>query len=518
MSEKKYYITTAITYVNSKPHIGHAYEEIGTDVLARWKRINGYDVWFATGSDEHSANVENKCRELGKDCQTYCDEMAAIFKQTWQALAISYDRFIQTSEPIHHEASQEMVRRAQASGDIYKDKYEGWYCNSCETYYTEAELEDGHCPVHHTKPKWLSEENYFFKLSKYQQPLLDYYADHPEFIQPVSRKNEIVNVVKEGLKDISVSRASLQWGIPFPEDEQQLIYVWFDALINYISAIGFPRDMTLFKRFWPCDVHVIGKDITRFHCIIWPAMLMSAGLPLPKRVFGHGFIHLKGEKISKTRGNVLDPVEFAKEYGVDPLRYVLMAGGQYGSDSDFSEEGMIERYNTDLANDMGNLLNRTLAMVIKYCQGIVPQSSDTLTPEDQSLRQLADALFQRFDQFMDQFEFSHALAALWEMVKRANKYIEECAPWNVFKSGNTDRINTIMYHLLEVLRLVAAYIQPVMPATTSRILTQLGYAENAFMVFPTAAAWGQLPVGQKICKGEPLFPRIEKERKGNPGQ
>lgn len=514
MTGKKFYITTAITYANSRPHIGHAYEEIGTDVLARWKRLTGYDVKFVTGSDEHSANVENKCKELGKDCQTYCNEMAEIFKSTWRHLNISYDRFIQTSEKVHHQASQEMVRRAQANGDIYKGKYEGWYCNSCETYYTESDLKDGHCPVHQTKPKWLSEENYFFKLSKYQEPLLKYFDENPEFIQPLSRKNEVINIVKAGLKDISVSRASMEWGIPFPDDEDHIIYVWFDALINYISALGFPDDMESFNRYWPCDLHVIGKDITRFHCIIWPAMLMSAKLALPKRVFGHGFIHLKGEKISKTRGNVLDPIAFAKDYGVDPIRYVLMAGSQFSGDSDFSEESMIERYNTDLANDMGNLLNRTLSMVIKYCESEIPAPEEKTPESDQALIRAAEELYEHYNQHMDQLEYAQALTDVWELVKRANKYIEESAPWALFKAGDHARVNTIMYHLLEVLRLVAAYLQPFMPDTTPRILEQLGYEnKEQAMTFPESAAWGQLPVGQSIAKGDPLFPRIEKEKK-----
>ncbi len=514
MGDRKFYITTAITYANSKPHIGHAYEEIGTDALARWKRLNGYDVWFSTGSDEHSANVENKCKTLDKDCQTYCDEMATIFKETWRTLGISFDRFIQTSEPIHHQAAQEMVRRARANGDIYKGKYEGWYCNSCETYYTENELEDGQCPIHGLKPTWLSEENYFFKLSGFQQRLLDHIEAHPDFIQPLSRKNEVVNVIKEGLKDISVSRATMTWGIPFPDDPEHVIYVWFDALINYLSAVGFPQDMQMFERYWPCDVHVIGKDITRFHCIIWPAMLMSAGLPLPKKVFGHGFIYLKGEKISKTRGNVLDPIAFSQEYGVDPLRYVLLAGSQYAGDSDFSEEGMIERYNTDLANDMGNLLNRTLSMVNKYCDGLVPSDGKADPDLDQSLKSMADTLWTRVDQAMNQLDFAGAMAAVWELVKRANKYIEECAPWSAYKENHQARVDAIMYNLLEVLRLVAAYIEPIMPGTTPRILGQLGYsASYRLPLFPEAGRWGQVPAGQAIAKGDPLFPRIEKEEK-----
>jgi len=552
----KYYITTAITYANSKPHIGHAYEEIATDVLARWRRATGYDVQFVTGSDEHSSNVEARARELNQPPQEYCDRMAEIFQKTWQALNVSYDRFIRTSDKRHHEAAKEIVRRVKAAGDIYPGHYEGWYCNSCENYYIETELKDGLCPTHGIKAVWLSEENYFFRLSRFAGPLLEHIAKHPEFIQPVSRCNEVVNIINSGLKDISVSRASTQWGIPFPDDPEHIIYVWFEALINYLSAIGFPDDMETFNHFWPADIHIIGKDITRFHCIIWPAMLMAAGLELPKQVFGHGFIHLKGEKISKTRGNVLDPLDMVREYGVDPFRYVLLASGNFAGDKDFSEEEMVERYNSDLANDMGNLLNRTLTMVEKYCEGRVPRPPETKdltvkpdlstrpglqwsnpkiweelvksTPQDMALRKTAVNLYPIFDQAMEKLDFSGALAIVWNLVKQANKYIEESSPWSLVKQGKKiaghdyARVNLVMYNLLEVLRLVALYIHPFMPGTTPRILAQLGYpyAPEQKVAFPEEPQWGRLPSGQKIAKAAPLFPRIivdaekEKEKKG----
>jgi len=514
MTQPKFYITTAITYANSKPHIGHAYEEIATDVLARWKRANGYDTFFVTGSDEHSTNVEARARELKTTPQAYSDEMAGVFKQTWAALNISYDRFIRTSEPAHHRASQEMIRRAMAAGDIYKGHYEGWYCNSCETYYLESDLVDGGlCPVHKIKAVWLAEENYFFRLSRFGECLLAHIEAHPEFIRPETRRNEIVNIIKGGLKDLSVSRASTSWGIPFPDDPQHVVYVWFDALINYITAIGFPDDPQRFERYWPADLHVIGKDITRFHCIIWPAMLMSAGLPLPRRVFGHGFLSLKGEKISKTRGNVMDPLALIREYGVDPLRYVLLASNIFAGDGDFSEEELIDRFNSDLANDLGNLLNRTLTMVEKYCEGLVPQVPAETARADTVIQEMALALFDPFNRAMDEMDFSRALTLVWDLVKRGNKYIDENAPWALFKQGQTSRLNAVMYNLLEILRLAAVYVHPFMPSTTPRMLAQLGDLNPTRpLQFPAEARWGALPAGQAIAKGEPLFPRLEKDK------
>jgi methionyl-tRNA synthetase len=511
MSDPTFYITTAITYANSRPHLGHAYEEIGTDVLARWKRANGFDVFFVTGSDEHSANVEARARELNTTPQAYCDEMVAVFKETWGKLNISYDRFIRTSENDHHLAAQEMVRRSLAAGDIYKGKYEGWYCNSCENYYLETDLKEGLCPVHAIKPVWLSEDNYFFRLSRFEDALLDLLAHHPEFIQPETRRHEVENVIRGGLKDISVSRASTTWGIPFPDDPGHVIYVWFDALINYISAIGFPGHKEKFMKYWPAQVHVVGKDITRFHCVIWPAMLMSAGLPLPERVFGHGFLSLKGEKISKTRGNVLDAVELANTYGTDALRYVLLVGNNFSGDSDFTETGLVDLYNSDLANDLGNLLNRTLTMVEKYHEGRVPEPG-AADPLDVPLMEGARGLYDAFNAAINQFKFSEAYAGVWALVNQGNKYIEATAPWALFKTGQTARLHTVLYNLLEILRLAAVLVSPLMPQTTPRMLAQLGDPQpERAVAFPQEARWGLLPAGQATAKAAPLFPRIEKE-------
>lgn len=512
MTPQKFYLTTAITYANARPHLGHAYEEIGTDALARWRRLHGDEVWFATGSDEHSANVESKAKELGITPLAYCDQMAEIFQSTWKSLNISYDRFIRTSEPVHHRASQEIVRRAQAAGDIYKGKYEGWYCRSCENYYQENELASGQCPVHGIRPVWLSEENYFFRLSRHQEALLRHVETHPEYIQPETRRNEILNLLKAGLKDISISRSGSAWGIPFPGDSNQIIYVWFDALINYLSALGFPDETERFAKFWPAEVHVIGKDITRFHAIIWGAMLLSAGLPLPQRIFGHGFIYLKGEKISKTRGNVLDPLDMAGAYGVDPFRYVLLSGNHFAADGNFSEAELIERYNSDLANDLGNLLNRTLTMAEKYFAGRVPDGEAGAGQIARVLPELAQGLYPAFSEAMRNFDFSLAAGRVMELVRRANKLIEETAPWMLAKENRLEALGAVMYQLLEVLRLSAVYLYPFMPRTTARILEQLGDSRpEAVPRFPGAAAWGGLAVGQQTRKAQPLFPRLEKK-------
>jgi methionyl-tRNA synthetase len=402
-----------------------------------------------------------------------------------------------------------MVRRAQAAGDIYQGKYEGWYCKSCETYYLESDLAEGLCPVHRIQPAWLAENNYFFRLSKYTEKIKHHIESHPEFIQPETRRNEMLNILKEGLRDISVSRSSSQWGIPFPGDSSQIVYVWFDALINYISGIGFPDDMPHFEKFWPAEVHVIGKDITRFHCLIWPAMLMSASLPLPKRVFGHGFINLKGEKISKTKGNVLDPLELVDQYGLDAFRYVLLATSHYAGDADFTLPGFIERYNADLANDLGNLLNRTLAMAHKFCQGKVPaygQEPSAIRLQLERMEGLADRVGSR----IEAFDFDGALLQIMDVVNHANKLIDQAAPWALFKQQALDPLGSVMRCLLETLHAVSVLLGPFMPETGIRMRQQLGLPQTeACRLLNGPAVWEQLSIGQELQQGKPIFPRLE---------
>ncbi|MBI4223523.1 MAG: methionine--tRNA ligase, partial [Deltaproteobacteria bacterium] len=363
---KKFYLTTAIDYVNNLPHVGTAYEKIGADVLARFTRLQGFQVYFQIGSDEHSANVFKAAQKAGLDPKTYCNRMRKTYEEIWKKLNISYDGFVQTIDPQHAKGVQKLFQTIYDNGDIDKKPYEGWYCESCEAFYTEKDLANGLCPNHQSKPKWLEEENYFFQLSKYQDRLLEHIHNHPEFILPAVRRNEILRVIEGGLKDISVSRSTVTWGIPVPFDKKHVVYVWFDALINYMTGVGFGGRPAAFKKWWPADCHIIGKDITRFHCVIWPAMLMSAGLPLPKCVFGHGFVYLKGEKMSKTLGNVITPMDIADVYGADALRYYLLRTSSFGADGDFTWEDFIRRYNGDLANGLGNLVSRTATMVEQF--------------------------------------------------------------------------------------------------------------------------------------------------------
>ncbi len=509
----RFYLTTAIDYVNSIPHLGTAYEKIGADALARFMRLEGREVHFQMGNDEHSTNVLKAAREKGLAPKVYCDEMRGKFTEIWKKLGISHDDFIQTSEPRHHQATQKLFDAILKTGDIFEGLYEGWYCESCEAFYTEKDLVEGLCPHHKTKPKWLSEKNFFFKLSKYQQPLLDHIAAHPEFILPEIRRNEIISLIKGGLEDISVSRSGFEWGIPLPNDSSHVVYVWFDALINYLTAVGYADNPASFEQWWPANVHVIGKDITRFHCVIWPAMLMSAGLALPRTVFGHGFVYLKGEKMSKSLGNVVTPLDVVDVYGPDALRYYLLRGSSFGADGNFTWEDFIKRYNADLANDLGNVLNRSMGMAKKYFNGALRKGEES--EADKALILQAGETGKKVRQAMDylrgDLEYHQALEAVWSLNAAVDKYIDSSAPWTLKKEGKEDRLAQVLYNVFNCLRLIGLWIAPFMPFTSEKIYAQLKLPFPKS--FAEGAPWTAMPAEHQLGNASPLFPRIETEPK-----
>ncbi len=516
-SRTDFYITTAIDYVNSSPHIGTSYEKIGADVLARWHRLLGERVYFQMGNDEHSINVWRAALDAGKEPKQYCDEMRERFESVWRKLEISYDGFLQTSDPHHEQGVQELFRRIEETGDIYKSRYEGWYCESCEAFLTEKDLEEGLCPNHRTTPAWLAEDNYFFKLSKYTEPLREHIRAHPEFILPEIRRNEILSLLDEGLQDISVSRSSFDWGVALPNDPDHIVYVWFDALINYITAVGFGWDEKRFERWWPANMHVIGKDITRFHCVIWPAMLMSAGLELPKTIFGHGFVSLKGEKMSKTLGNVVTPMDVIDRFGADALRYYLLREGGFGRDADFTWEHFIARYNGDLANGIGNLVARTAGMAKRYQDSAVrpPKRIDG----DLEIAAAATALPARVAEALDhtggEVAFHAALGAIWELIATADRFVNETKPWELAKAKKGEEINAVLWDIASALRVATILIAPFLPQTAERIWETMGFAalgalrEKGFA--DARKPWGALDTEIRLAAGAGLFPRIESE-------
>jgi methionyl-tRNA synthetase len=505
----KYFLTTAIDYVNSRPHLGTAYEKITADIIARYRRLAGYDTYFLMGNDEHSLNVFRRAQEQGKDPLAYCDEMERVFRDVWQRLDISYDDFIRTTDrKRHYPATQKLAQACYDNGDVYEGSYEGWYCEGCEAFKPEKDLVDGNCPIHNTRPKWIKEKNWFFRLSKYQQPLLKLYAEQPSFIEPEIRRNEILRLVESGLEDISMSRAGQSWGIPVPFDPASVVYVWFDALINYAAAAGYGWNDQKYKEWWPANLHIVGKDITRFHCVFWPAMLMSAREPLPKQVFGHGWVYFKGERMSKSLGNIVDPLAAADRFGPDPLRLYLAKEIPYGGDGDFTWERFEEKYNADLANNLGNLINRVASMTERYQQGSVKAAGG-----GGALAVVAADSVQAYRQAMDGHALHDGAAAAFRLVSAANNYIAETQPWALAKDpAQGDRLNGVLSDLSEAVRIAATLLAPVIPSSAQEILRRLGddrpLKDRRLDVDTQWRTSGE----KRILNAGALWPRIEADK------
>lgn len=508
--KKKFYITTPIYYPSDNLHIGHAYCSVMADTMARYKRIQGYDVMFLTGTDEHGQKIEEKAKAAGITPKQYVDHVVSGIKDLWKLMDISYDKFIRTTDDYHEKAVQKIFKQLYDQGDIYKGSYEGWYCTPCESFWTETQLVDGKCPDCGREVRRTSEEAYFFRLSKYQDQLIKLFEEHPEFLEPASRRNEMLNnFIKPGLEDLCVSRTSFTWGVPVTFDPKHIVYVWVDALSNYITALGYgSEDDSLYQKYWPADIHLVGKEIVRFHTIIWPAMLMALNLPLPKKVLGHGWLILEGGKMSKSKGNVVDPVVLCERYGVDAIRYFLLRDIPFGSDGTFSNEALITRINSDLANDLGNLVSRTVAMVNKYFGGTIP-TERTAGEFDEDLIALATATKAKVEAYADEMQFSQALTELWALISRTNKYIDETAPWVLAKDeANRARLAAVMYNLCEAIRIISILVSPFLPHTAPKIQAQLG-APADVLSWEQAGEWGLLPDGFSVQKGEIIFPRID---------
>ena len=506
--KKKFYLTTPVYYVNDVPHLGHAYTTIAADALARYKRLKGYEVLFLTGTDEHGDKINRAAKEKGISPIELADQVVSHFQNLWKKLSISNDDFIRTTESRHTQVVSKVFQRLYEQEDIYRGTYKGWNCVPCESFWLETQLRDGHlCPECGRKTEKVEEESYFFRLSQYQKPLLDHLESYPDFVLPPSRKNEVAEFVKRGLKDISITRLKLAWGVPCPIEKEHTIYVWVDALINYISALGYGVNKDRFSTFWPADVHLVGKDILRFHAIIWPALLMALGIELPQTVFAHGWWKIKGEKMSKSKKNVIDPQEIVKQHGSDQLRYFLLREVPFGEDGNFSTPLFIKRVNSDLANDLGNLLNRTIPLVVRHCGGKVPSPGD----EDKTLQEKVKKILPSLDEAMNILSFSQALSCIWEIIKSANLYIDRCAPWKMAREADKQkRLNTVLYNLLETLRVLALLLFPFIPVSAQKIWTQLGVEEDlGSQTLDKASVWGGLHPGTTVKKGPPLFPRIK---------
>jgi methionyl-tRNA synthetase len=524
VGEKAYYITTPIYYVNDVPHIGNAYTTIVSDAMARHQRQRGCKVVFATGTDEHAIKVAEAAQQAGMAPKDYVDKLAAAFVDVWKSLHIEYDEFIRTTEPRHVEVVQKAFDTLRDKGDIYKGVYEGWYCVPDETFFRESELIDGKCPNPECRREvqWVQEENYYFKLSGFQDRLLQYIEDHPDFLQPEFRKNEVVSFIKQGLQDVSITRDSRGWGIPVPGEPDKVIYVWFDALLNYITVAGWQSDSDKFSTIWPADAQLMGKDIfVRFHCTLWPAMLMGLDIEPPKVLFGHGFWSVEGEKISKSKGNAISPAALAsdlaglsgasQDVAIDAIRYFVMREAPFGVDADFSVSALKGRFNSDLANDLGNLLNRTLSMMARYVERVVPPPAGVAS----DLKALAESVHRDVESAIDQFQFSRALEAIWQLVGAGNRYLEDQAPWRLHKEGKTAELGTVLYSTLETARIVTIMIAPFMPEAAREMWRQLGIREPlAEQTWADAGKWGGLAPGTTVAAADPIFPRIdEKARK-----
>ena len=509
MEKKNFYLTTPIYYPNSNLHLGHTYTTIVADVLKKYKQAQGYDVFLTTGTDEHGQKLQESAIKAGKKPLEYIDPIVDSAKELWKTLDIDFDAFVRSTDKIHEKNVSDIFTKLYEKGEIYKGSYKGMYCVPCEAFWTESQLVEGNkCPDCGREVSESEEETYFFRLSKYQDKLLKLYEENPDFIQPESRKNEMISFINEGLTDLSVTRSSFDWGVRVPFDEKHIVYVWIDALSCYLTGVGYGTDEEKFNKYWPCDVHLIGKEIMRFHAIIWPSILMALDLPLPKKIFGHGWILFDDDKMSKSKGNIVYAEPIIERYGMDALRYFMLREFTFGQDGNFTYTKMLNRINSDLVNDLGNLVSRTVAMCEKYFGGIVPAQTE-LTDIDNDLIETAVTTRDRVAELMDKLNFSMALEEIWKLVRRTNKYIDETTPWTLIKEGQEDRLKTVIYNLLESIRIISGLIKPFMKETSSKINEQIGYSDYSY---EDLTKFGLLKVGTKVCKGKNLFDRLDVDK------